>query len=80
MSKAGYDFASSSNPAKKVSNTVNNKERDLSKTQKKLKEHGYRVDNNKAGHGFTSNAPVMISSKTKNASAQHISVSIEQDQ
>ncbi|MBT0984586.1 hypothetical protein KJ032_26490, partial [Salmonella enterica subsp. enterica serovar Typhimurium] len=80
MSKAGYDFASSSNPGKKVSNTVNNKERDLTKTQKKLKKHGYGVDNNKAGLGFTPNAPVKISSKAKNASTQHISVSIEQNQ
>ncbi|KAM1063656.1 hypothetical protein ACFX2A_028397 [Malus domestica] len=79
MSKAGYDFASSSNPGKKVSNTVNNKERDLTETQKKLKKHGYGVNNNKAGLGFTLNAPVKISSKTKNASTQHISVSIEQD-
>ncbi|KAM1059209.1 hypothetical protein ACFX2B_023762 [Malus domestica] len=79
MSKAGYDFASSSNHGKKVSNTVNNKERDLTETQKKLKKHGYGVDNNKAGLGFTSNAPVKISSKAKNASTQHISVSIEQD-
>ncbi|KAM2448871.1 hypothetical protein PS1_019021 [Malus domestica] len=77
MSKAGYDFASSSNPGKKVSNTVNNKERDLIETQKKLKKHGYRVNNNKAGLGFTPNAPVKISSKAKNASTQHISVSIE---
>ncbi|KAM1815098.1 hypothetical protein ACFX11_028685 [Malus domestica] len=79
MSKAGYDFASSSNPGKKVSNTVNNKERDLTETQKKLKKHGYGVNNNKAGLGFTPNAPVKISSKAKNASTQHISVSIEQD-
>ncbi|KAM1087969.1 hypothetical protein ACFX2B_013305 [Malus domestica] len=79
MSKAGYDFASSSNPGKKVSNNVNNKERDLTETQKKLKKHGYGVNNNKAGLGFTPNAPVKISSKAKNASTQHISVSIEQD-
>ncbi|KAM2613714.1 hypothetical protein TB2_028421 [Malus domestica] len=79
MSKVGYDFASSSNHGRKVSNTVNNKERDLTETQKKLKEHGYGVDNNKAGLGFTPNAPVKISSKAKNASTQHISVSIEQD-
>ncbi|KAM1282178.1 hypothetical protein ACFX2H_022570 [Malus domestica] len=63
-----------------VSNTVNNKERDLTETQKKLKKHGYGVDNDKAGLGFTPNAPVKISSKGKNASTQHISVSIEQDQ
>ncbi|KAM2302316.1 hypothetical protein ACFX1S_033140 [Malus domestica] len=80
MSKAGYDFASSSNPGKKVSDTVNNKERDFTKTQKKLKKHGYAVDNNKAGLGFTPNAPVKISSKAKNASTQHISVNIEPDQ
>ncbi|KAM1284925.1 hypothetical protein ACFX2J_027559 [Malus domestica] len=63
MSKAGYDFTSSSNLGKK-----------------KLKKHGYGVDNDKAGLGFTPNAPVKISSKAKNASTQHISVSIEQDQ
>ncbi|XP_050125816.1 uncharacterized protein LOC126603114 [Malus sylvestris] len=80
MSKAGYDFVSSSNPGKKVSNTVNNKERDLTETQKKLKKYGYGVNNNKAGLGFTPNAPVKISSQAKNASTQHISVSIEQDQ
>ncbi|KAM0971130.1 hypothetical protein ACFX2A_019408 [Malus domestica] len=80
MSKAGYDFASSSNHGKKVSNTVNNKKCDLTETQKKLKKHGYGVDNNKAGLGFTPNAPVKISSKAKNANTQHISVSIEQDQ
>ncbi|KAM2770581.1 hypothetical protein PS2_013221 [Malus domestica] len=80
MSKVRYDFASSSNPGKKVSNTVNNKERDLTETQKKLKKHGYEVDNDKDGLGFTPNAPVKISSKAKNASTQHISVSIEQDQ
>ncbi|KAM2197355.1 hypothetical protein ACFX1Q_000767 [Malus domestica] len=80
MSKAGYDFAFSSNPEKKVSNTVNNKEHNLTKTQKKLNEHGYRVNNNKAGLGFTPNAPVKISSKAKNASTQHISVSVEQNQ
>ncbi|KAM1611127.1 hypothetical protein ACFXTN_021456 [Malus domestica] len=80
MLKAGYDFASSSNLRKKVSNTVNDKEHNLTKTQKKLKEHGYGVDNNKAGLGFTPNAPVKISSIAKNASTQHISVSIEQNQ
>ncbi|KAM1993552.1 hypothetical protein ACFX16_009872 [Malus domestica] len=80
MSKAGYDFTSSSNPGKKVSNNVNNKELDLTETQKKLKEHGYGVDNNKARLGFILNAPVKISSKAKNTSIQHISVSIEQDQ
>ncbi|KAM2634119.1 hypothetical protein EV1_024635 [Malus domestica] len=79
MSKAGYDFASSSNPGKKVSNTVNNKEHDLTETQKKLKNHGYEINNNKARLGFTPNALVKISSKAKNASIQHISVSIEQD-
>ncbi|KAM1325672.1 hypothetical protein ACFX2H_046349 [Malus domestica] len=79
MSKAGYDFAFSSNPGKKVSNTVNNKERDLTKTQKKLKKHGYGINNNKAGLGFTLNAPVKISSKAKNASTQHINMSIGQD-
>ena len=80
MSKARHDFASSSNLGKKVSNTVNDKDRDLTETQKKLKEHDYGVDNNKAELGFTPNAPVKISSKVKKASAQHISVSIEQDQ
>ena len=80
MAKAGYNFSSSSNPGKKISSTVNDKERDLTKTQKKLKEHGYGVDNNKVGLGFTPNAPVKISSKAKNASTQHISVSVEQDQ
>ncbi|KAM1667829.1 hypothetical protein ACFX2K_047237 [Malus domestica] len=79
MSKAGYDFAYSSNPGKKVSNIVNNIECDLTKTQKKLKKHGYEVHNNKVGLGFTPNALVKISSKEKNASTQHISVSIEQD-
>ncbi|KAM1658315.1 hypothetical protein ACFXTN_042496 [Malus domestica] len=79
MSKAGYDFASSSNAGKKVSNTVNNKQHDFTETQKKLKKHGYGINNNKAGLGFTPNAPVKISSKAKNASTQHISVSIEQD-
>ncbi|KAM1059716.1 hypothetical protein ACFX2B_024214 [Malus domestica] len=79
MSKTGYDFTSSSNPRKNVSNTVNDKERDLIETQKKLKKHGYEVDNNKTGLGFTPNAPVKISSKVKNASTQEISVSIEQD-
>ena len=73
MSKAGYDFIPSSKPGKKVSDTVNNKERDLTKTQKRLKEHGYGVDNGKEGIGFTPNAPMKISSKAKNASAQHIS-------
>ncbi|KAM2779107.1 hypothetical protein COP1_014414 [Malus domestica] len=80
MSKAGYTFASSSNPEKKVSNTVNDKERDLTETKKKLKKHGYGIDNNKAGLRFTPNAPVKISSKAKNASTQRINVSIEQDQ
>ncbi|KAM2890625.1 hypothetical protein COP2_009029 [Malus domestica] len=79
MSKVAYDFASSLNPGKKVSNTINDKERNLTKTQKRLKEHGYGVDNNKAGLGFTPNAPVKISSKAKNASTQHISVNVEQD-
>ncbi|KAM2692937.1 hypothetical protein EV2_007166 [Malus domestica] len=80
MSKVGYDFAFSSNLGKKVSNTVNDKEHNLTKTQKKLMEHGYGVDNNKAGLGFTPNAPVKISSKAKNASTQHINVSVEQNQ
>ncbi|KAM2483393.1 hypothetical protein ACFX1W_041030 [Malus domestica] len=80
MSKAGYDFVPSSNPGKKVSNTFNDKECDLTETQKKLKEHGYRVDNNKAGLGFTLNLLVKISSKAKNASTQHMNVSTEQDQ
>ena len=77
MSKAGYNFASSSSPGKKVANI---KERDLTKTQKKLKEHGYGVDNNKSGLGFTPDAPVKISNRAKNASTQHISVTVEQDQ
>ena len=47
MSKAGYNFASSSNLGKKVANMVNDKERDLIETQKKLKEHGYRVASHK---------------------------------
>ncbi|KAM2122480.1 hypothetical protein ACFX1Q_020148 [Malus domestica] len=80
MLKAGYDFASSSNLGKKNANTVNDKELDLIETQKKLKKHGYEVDNNKAGLGFTPNTPVKISRKAKNASAQHISMSIEQNQ
>ncbi|KAM1818248.1 hypothetical protein ACFX11_000062 [Malus domestica] len=80
MLKAGYDFASSSNPRKKVSNTINDKECDLIETKKKLKKHGYGVDNNKAGLGFIPNALVKISSKAKNANTQHVSVSIEQDQ
>ena len=42
--------------------------------------NGYGVDNNKVGLGFTPNAPVKISSKEKNASTQHISISVEQDQ
>ncbi|KAM1006757.1 hypothetical protein COP2_003555 [Malus domestica] len=69
MLKAGYDFAFSSNLGKKNANTVNDKERDLIETQKKLKEHGCRVDNNKAGLGFTPSTPVKISSKAKNVSA-----------
>ncbi|KAM1673324.1 hypothetical protein FF1_041584 [Malus domestica] len=69
MSKVGYDFASSLNLGKKVSNTVNDKKRDLTKTQNKLKEHGYGVDNNKDGLGFMPNAPVKISSKAEDASA-----------
>ncbi|KAM1911894.1 hypothetical protein ACFX14_000013 [Malus domestica] len=80
MSKAGYDFVSFSNLGKKNANTVNDKERDLTETKEKLKEHGYEVDNNKAGVGFTPNTPMKISSKAKNVSAQHISVSIEQNQ
>ena len=79
MSKAGYNFIPSSNPGEKGSDTVNNKERDLTETQKRLREHGYGVDNGKAGIGFTPNAPVKISSKAKNASAQHISVSVVQN-
>ncbi|KAM1514558.1 hypothetical protein ACFX10_013759 [Malus domestica] len=79
MSKTGYNFTSSANLGKKDLNTVKDNERDLTKTQKKLEEHGYGVNNNKAGLGFTPNAPVKISSKAKNASAQHISVSIIQD-
>ncbi|KAM1063750.1 hypothetical protein ACFX2A_028479 [Malus domestica] len=80
MSKAGYIFASSSKLGKKNANTVNYKERDLIGTQKKLKEHGYGVDNNKTRLGFTLNTPMKISRKAKNASAQHISITIEQDQ
>ncbi|KAM2151278.1 hypothetical protein ACFX1R_045744 [Malus domestica] len=79
MSKAGYNFTSS-NIGKKNTNTVNDQERDLTDTQKRLKEHGYRVDNNKAELGFTPNTHVKISRKAKNASAQHISVSVEQNQ
>ncbi|KAM1600954.1 hypothetical protein ACFXTN_023332 [Malus domestica] len=59
---------------------MNNKEHDLTETQKKLKKHAYGVDNNKVGLGFTPNAPVKISSEAKNASTQHINVSIEPDQ
>ncbi|KAM1151825.1 hypothetical protein ACFX19_035103 [Malus domestica] len=80
MSKAGYDFAYSSNLGKKNANTINDKKRDLTETQKKLKKHGYGVDNNKAGLGFTPNTLVKISSKAKNVNAQHISMSVEQDQ
>ncbi|KAM2876460.1 hypothetical protein COP2_019453 [Malus domestica] len=80
MSKAGYNFAFSSNLGRKNANTINHKKHDLTETQKKLKEHGYRVDNNKAKLGFTPNALVMISSKAKNVSAQHISMRVEQDQ
>ncbi|KAM1444583.1 hypothetical protein ACFX2I_040716 [Malus domestica] len=80
MSKAGYDFVSPSNLGRNVLNTINDKEHDFIETQKRLKKHGYGVDNNKAGLGFTLNTPVKISRKTKNASAQHISVSVEQNQ
>ncbi|KAM2622765.1 hypothetical protein TB2_027354 [Malus domestica] len=87
MSKAGYDFDSTSNLGKNNANTVNDKERNLTKTQKKLKEHGYGVDNIKVGLGFTPNTLVKISSKAKSTSAQyismsveHISMSVEQDQ
>ncbi|KAM1690339.1 hypothetical protein ACFXTN_029252 [Malus domestica] len=69
MSKAGYNFTTSANLGKKDLNTVKDNECDLTKTQKKLEEHGYGVNNNKAGLGFTPNAPVKISSKAKNASA-----------
>ena len=69
MSKAGYNFTSSVNLGKKDLNTIKDNERDLTKTQKKLEEHGYGVNNNKVGLGFTPNAPVKISSKAKNASA-----------
>ncbi|KAM1773936.1 hypothetical protein ACFX12_043370 [Malus domestica] len=79
MSKVGYNFTSSANLGKKDLNTIKDNERNLTKTQKKLEEHGYGVNNNKAGLGFTLSAPVKISSKAKNASAQHISVSIIQD-
>ncbi|KAM2589171.1 hypothetical protein TB1_046128 [Malus domestica] len=65
MSKAGYNFTSSANLGKKDLNTIKDNERDLTKTQKKLEEHGYGVNNNKAGLGFTPNAPVKISSKEK---------------
>ncbi|KAM1937053.1 hypothetical protein ACFX15_014253 [Malus domestica] len=78
MSKARYNFTSSANLGKNDLNTVKDNERDLTKTQKKLEEHGYGVNNNKAGLGFTPNAPMKISSKARNASAQHISVSIIQ--
>ncbi|KAM1920321.1 hypothetical protein ACFX15_024136 [Malus domestica] len=80
MSKAGYKFASSSNLRKKNANTINDKERNLTKPQKKLKEHGYEVGNNKAGLRFTPITPVKISSKAKNVSVQHISVNVEQNQ
>ncbi|KAM1206144.1 hypothetical protein FF1_006824 [Malus domestica] len=79
MSKAGYNFTSSANLGKNDLNTVKDNERDLTKTQKRLEKHGYGVSNNKAGLGFTPNASVKISSKAKNASAQHISVRIIQD-
>ena len=75
MSKAGYDFSSFSNLEKNNASTV--KERHHTETKKKLKEHGYGVDNNKTGLGFTPNTPMKISRKTKNVSAQHISVSVE---
>ncbi|KAM1211512.1 hypothetical protein EV2_003349 [Malus domestica] len=80
MSKAGYDFTYSSNLGMKSANTINDKERDLIETQKRLKKYGYEVDNNKARLGFTPNTPVKISTKAKKASAQHISVSVEQNQ
>ncbi|KAM2148114.1 hypothetical protein ACFX1Q_004772 [Malus domestica] len=79
MSKAGYNFTSSANLGKNDLNTVKDNERDLTKTQKRLERHGYGVSNNKAGLGFTPNASVKISSKAKNASAQHISIRIIQD-
>ncbi|KAM2661038.1 hypothetical protein EV2_023392 [Malus domestica] len=79
MLKAGYNFTSSANLGKKDLNTIKDNKRDLTKTQKKLEEHGYGVNNNKARLGFTPNAPVKISNKAKNASAQHTSVSIIQD-
>ncbi|KAM1315939.1 hypothetical protein ACFX2F_019648 [Malus domestica] len=65
MSKAGYDFTSPSNLGREVSNTINDKGHDLIETRKKLKGHGYRVDNNKAGLGFTPNTPVKISRTAK---------------
>ena len=80
MSKARNNFASSSNLGKNNANTVNNKERDLTQTQKKLNKHGYGVDNNKSGLGFTPNTPVKISRKTKNDNDQHINVNIKQNQ
>ncbi|KAM2386121.1 hypothetical protein ACFX1X_038632 [Malus domestica] len=76
MSKAGYNFTSFANLGKNDLNTVKDNKRDFTKTQKKLEEHGYGVNNNKAGLGFTPNAPMKISSKAKNASAQHISTSV----
>ncbi|KAM1674508.1 hypothetical protein ACFX2K_040568 [Malus domestica] len=60
MSKAGYNFTSSANLGKKGLNTVKDNKRDLTKTQKKLEEHGYGVNNNKAGLGFTPNAPTSV--------------------
>ncbi|KAM1754928.1 hypothetical protein ACFX12_007326 [Malus domestica] len=60
MSKAGYNFTSSVNLGKKDLNTIKDNERDLTKTQKKLEEHGYGVNNNKAGLGFTPNAPTSV--------------------
>lgn len=65
MSRAGYGFIKSCMLGKNSLSITGERRRELNKTQKKLKKHGYGVNLAKVGLGFTATTPVKISIKGK---------------
>lgn len=63
MARPGYDFASSSMLGKKNLGIIRERRRDLTETQKKLKERGYGVELTKVGLDFIPVAPIKILGK-----------------
>ncbi|KAM1282330.1 hypothetical protein ACFX2H_022708 [Malus domestica] len=81
MSRAEYDFTSSSTLGNKDLGIIGERKHELTETQRKLKERGYEVNFTKASLSFTPIAPIKISSKGKDkkVSTQHINVDVMED-